>query len=70
MSKYIIENRSSKDDGSVFDAVKEVIKKGKIANNGKQFCYLTRFDDIGIRVLSRLNQHSHGFVILNKEFGT
>lgn len=68
MSKFIIENKSNMNDISVFNTIKKVIQKGRISNCGKQYCYLTVID--GVRVLSRLNKQSDGFVVIDKEFGT
>lgn len=68
MSKIIIENKSDRDDLTAMDAVKIVISRGRISNNGKQYGYVTSV--CGVRVLSRLNGKSDGFIVMNKEYGT
>lgn len=64
MSKIIIENNSSIDDIYAIDAIKAVMKLGRISNNNKQYCYYTSLDNIN--VASCLNKKSDRFVITDK----
>jgi len=42
--------------------VYSVIKQGRISNDGKAYCYLTRFDT-GITVVAKRNKNSDTFVL-------
>ena len=42
MSKIIIDNQSDLSDRDALVAIKDVIDRGRISNDGKQYCYLTR----------------------------
>lgn len=67
MSRIIIDNQS---DLSLYDAthmVLNVIKGGKISNDGEQRCYLTVFSIEGKKyvVATMLNRKSEKFIVYN-----
>ena len=62
MDKIIIENRTDKHMNEVLGYVAAVIQGGRISNNGKQYCYATRFKE-NIMVYTDLNKKSDRFVI-------
>ena len=43
MGKIIIQNESDLDIVNAIELVKDVIARGKISNNGTQYCYLSVF---------------------------
>ncbi len=61
MSRIIIENRSSKSDAHVVRMVGNVIENGRISNNEKQYCYVTRFHT-GLVISTDLNKASDKFI--------
>ena len=66
MSKIIVENRSSLSDSQCLVVVGEVIEKGRISNNGKQYCYATRFTGpTSCVVVTDLNKCSDRFVVID-----
>ena len=64
MGKLIIENRSFLNDLSAMHCVLDVIKAGRISNDGKQYCYATSFTN-DIMVWTYLNKKSDRFVVVN-----
>ena len=62
MDKIIIENRTDKHMNEVLGYVAAVIQGGRISNDGKQYCYATRFKE-NIMVYTDLNEKSDRFVI-------
>jgi len=62
MSKIIIQNNTDRSDANALIYVGQVIKSGRISDNGKQYCYHTEFKD-GIHVSAFLNKRSDRFVI-------
>ena len=62
MDKIIIENRTDKHMNEVLGYVAAVIQGGRISNNGKQYCYATRFKE-NIMVYTDLNKKSDRFII-------
>ena len=62
MDKIIIENRTDKSMIEVLGYVAGVISQGRISNDGKQYCYATRFKE-GIMVVTDLNKRSDRFVV-------
>ena len=69
MGKIIIENRSSVSDNVAISLVQRVITKGRVSNDGKQYCYATVFrnpeQDGEIAVYTDLNKKSDRFVVSN-----
>lgn len=63
MSKIIIDNRSSQSDAQAVELVVRVIEKGRISNQGKQYCYGVTFEDIGLAIYSDLNKCSDKFIV-------
>jgi len=65
MSKIIIENRSDLDDNSVLKMVQRVVERGRISNDGKQYCLYATLDIDGVRygISSLLQKHSDKFII-------
>jgi DNA-binding XRE family transcriptional regulator len=43
MKKLIIDNRSRMSMSDALTLIQDVVKRGKVSNNGKQYCYLTKF---------------------------
>lgn len=68
-NRIIIENRSSGTDLDCMDLVRAVMKKGKISNGGKQYCYYSSIAYGGRRygVAANLNKRSDRFVVLDHE---
>ena len=66
MSRIIIENRSNVSDSEALDYVGIVIQQGRISNDNKQYCYVTKFCD-GITVSTDLNKASDRFVVCGEE---
>ena len=64
MSRIIIENRSSLDDATALAQVALVIRQGRISNEGKQYCYVTRLG--GLMIYSALNKASDRFIVSDK----
>ena len=65
MNKIIIHNRTDKTILEVFGYVAAVISQGRISNNGKQYCYATRFGG-NIMVYSDLNKKSDRFTVIKE----
>lgn len=67
MGKIIIENSSTLPIEKAINMIHNVIEKGKVSNNGKQYCYLTifRFDNIEYGVSCSMNKKSFRFIVWN-----
>ena len=69
MSRIIIDNRSKADDCYALELVKAVMNRGRISNNGKQYCYYAVFrgDSNGNKygVSTDLNKASDKFTIVD-----
>lgn len=65
MSKIIIKNESNLSMSDCLILVRSVIDRGRISNNGNQYCFLTAFDIGGKEycVQTGLNKSSDTFVI-------
>ena len=65
MNKLIIDNRTELTDLEAITLVSEVIKRGRISNDGKQYCYGTAIsiEDKSYLVTTDLNKKSDRFVI-------
>ena len=64
--KFIIENQSDLSDENALNVVLEVVRNGKISNNGKQYCYATVFSNSA--VYSDLTKTgTHKFTVRNKK---
>lgn len=62
--KMIINNESSRlDDVSALWYVQQVIEQGRISNKGKDYCYLTVFEETKIVVNVKANKMSDTFLI-------
>ena len=63
--KLIIDNRSDLDMIVALTLVTEVIKHGRVSNNGKQYCYLTSYtyDNKEYHFVSDLNDKSDRILI-------
>lgn len=61
MHKIIVHNRSSLDDENALTAVLDVIRRGRISNNKKQYCYSTTF--VNVTVWTKLNKFSDVFYV-------
>jgi len=48
MGRIIINNQSELPDSKALEMCLSVISKGRVSNNNKQYCYLTRFKLCGI----------------------
>ena len=64
----IITNETTLSNLECLRFVAQVMGKGKVSNNGKQYCYMTVFpmDDKEICISTRLNKCSHKFIIWEK----
>jgi len=67
MSRIIIDNQSDRDDWFALQLVRNVLKLGKISNDGTQHCYLSTFiaDDKCYIVATMLNRKSEKFIVYN-----
>jgi len=63
MGKLIIENRTDMPDIEALWYVMEVMRDGRISNDGKQYCYATAWKLTGIVVYTDLNKKSDRFVV-------
>lgn len=61
-SKIIIENRTSLSDAEALRRVEQVVREGRISNNGKSYCYCSRFGD-DVFVSAFTNKNSDRFVV-------
>lgn len=69
MSKFIIDNRTDLGDEAILSYVASVMAQGRISNEGKQYCYLTRFKhpvEGFVQVATDLNEKSDRFVIIKE----
>lgn len=63
--KIIIENETNKPMNDILNYVALVIQKGRISDNGKQYCYHTQFNN-GIQVSAFKNNKSDRFVVFGE----
>jgi len=63
MGKLIIENRTNMPDLEAMWYVMEVMRDGRISNDGKQYCYATVWRSSKIVVWTDLNKQSDRFVV-------
>lgn len=65
MNKIIIHNNTDLSDDVALLLVLEIVKRGRVSNNGKQYCYVGRFEYDGTEyvVFSDLNKKSDKFSI-------
>jgi hypothetical protein len=60
----IIKNKSHRlDDVTALWYVQQVIEKGRISNKGKDYCYITVFEDTRIVVNVTANKLSDSFLV-------
>lgn len=64
MSKIIIDNRTTLPDYFVLQLVSSVVHRGRVSNDGKQYCYAVQFPECD--VFSGLNEKSDRFIVLPK----
>ena len=66
MNKLIIDNRTDLSDFNALIAVINVVRDGRISNDGKQYCYLTSMpiNEKQYVVSTDLNKKSDRFVIM------
>jgi len=60
MSKIIIENNTNIADSCILEYVSNIIAKGRISNDNKQYCYVTTYGSV--EICSYLNKGSDRFV--------
>ena len=67
MEKLILKNDSTLDWPTFLALASKVIEKGRISNEGKQYCYLISFEIEGeeFHVVSDLNKESDKLTIYN-----
>jgi len=63
MWKTIIENRTDMSDLEVMWYVQEVMRDGRVSNNGRQYCGATTFNNGRYVVWTDLNKQSDRFVV-------
>jgi len=63
MGKLIIENRTDMPDLEAMWYVMEVMRDGRVSDDGKQYCYATVWKLSGIVVWTDLNKKSDRFVV-------
>lgn len=69
MGKIIIENKSSADDSAAVRLVEQVIRKGRVSDDGKQYCYATIAMSGGRKVMisTDRNKRSDRFVVVDND---
>jgi len=67
--KIIIDNQSSRNMEDALFCVMRIVADGMISGHGdkKQYCYLTAFHDVGLKVGVFKNEKSQRFVITDLE---
>ena len=69
MSKFIVDNRSTwLDDSEALRCVADVVDKGRVSNNGKQYCYGTLLKGSSgeeAMIWTDVNKSSDRFVIVD-----
>ncbi len=67
MKKIIIQNESDLEMTDAISLSLNVVKMGRISNDGKQYCYCSTFtvSDKGYAVYSDLNKDSDRLVVVN-----
>ena len=65
MSRIIIDNQSCLPDDKAMQYALTVIREGRISDNGRCYCYATRFID-GIEVYATRNKASDRFIVRGK----
>lgn len=66
MSRIIINNNSNNlHDEEALELVRSIILGGRVSDNGKQYCYATRFslDGFAVIVTTMMNKKSDSFKI-------
>ena len=63
MGKLIIENRTNMPDLEAMWYVMEVMRDGRVSNDGKQYCYATVWELSKVVVYTDLNKKSDRFVV-------
>ena len=66
MGKLIIQNDSDLPDSEVLQYVACVVRAGRVSNNGKQYCYASRWPD-GIVVCTSKNEKSDRLVVYRED---
>ena len=70
MSKLIIENRSIEiTDIEALDLVQQVMRGGRISNDGKQYCYVTTALKGRVHIATDLNKCSDRIVVYDASRG-
>lgn len=69
MGRIIINNNSSAGDDVAVALVLDVVNEGRISNNGKQYCYCTKYSINGFKlmVIPSINKGSDSFQITDAE---
>ncbi len=67
MGRIIIDNRSGISDSYAIGLVQKVIDQGRISNNGKQYCYGSRFGYMGVCIFTDLNKRSDRFIVVDEK---
>lgn len=63
--KLIIENRSEiVSDIDALQLVSKVVDGGRVSNGGKQYCYMTVFDEVCVS--TELNKKSDKFIVWDR----
>lgn len=67
MSRIILNNKSSAPDDIALAFVIDCIRAGRISNEGKQYCYATRYSSGSEKYIlsSVLNESSDSFTLLD-----
>ena len=65
MSRLIIDNRSSMPMETALEYIIGIIERGRISNNGKQYCYLTVLRSCGTQFASGLTKTGDKFTIVD-----
>ena len=65
MGKLIIDNRTNIKMEDILPYIKAVLAKGRISNNGKQYCYGISFNN-GVNIYSDLNKKSDRLIVIRR----
>jgi len=68
MSKIIIRNQANIPDTVAISMVSRIIKKGRVSDFGKCYCYATIFDwnNVSVAVHAKQNKNSDTFTVNTK----
>ena len=64
--KIIIENQTDKPMQDIMPYIQSVIRRGRVSDNEKSYCFVSRFMD-GVMVAARRNKASDTFIVWDED---